>query len=161
MYAVRRRWPTSQPCAAVTLRNTHALTKHLSRSTGRPELEGQLSVIVSQYRRLLSTCIVRAQAQCLISRVAVISRQAREAARRREVAGRLERQLMVGCHRSLTDWQTLKDRATQLLIKYKSGTLLTQFLFSSNNYSVTWCTYHISKLPISKCCSWPLYFLLI
>ena len=67
--------------------------EHLCRSTGRPELEGQLSVIVSQYRRLLSTCIARAQAQCLISRVGVISPQAREAARRREVAGRLERQL--------------------------------------------------------------------
>ena len=60
---------------------------------GRPELEGQLSVIVSQYRRLLSTCIVRAHAQCLISRIGVISPQAREAARRREVAGRVERQL--------------------------------------------------------------------
>ena len=67
--------------------------EHLCRSTGRPELEGQLSVIVSQYRRLLSTCIVRAQAQCLISRIGVTSPQAREAARRREVAGRLERQL--------------------------------------------------------------------
>ena len=67
--------------------------EHLCRSTGRPELEGQLSVIVSQYRRLLSTCIVRAQAQCLISRVGVITPQAREAAQRREVAGRLERQL--------------------------------------------------------------------
>ena len=30
--------------------------EHLCRSTGSPELEGQLSVIVSQYRRLLSTC---------------------------------------------------------------------------------------------------------
>ena len=29
---------------------------HFCRSTGRPELEGKLSVIVSQYRRLLSTC---------------------------------------------------------------------------------------------------------
>ena len=67
--------------------------EHICRSTGRPELEGQLSVIVSQYRRLLSTCIVRAQTQCLISQVGVISRQAREAARKREVAGRLERQL--------------------------------------------------------------------
>ena len=66
---------------------------HLSRSTGRPALEGQLSVIVSQYRRLLSTCIVRAQAQCLLSRVGVISPQASEAAQRREVAGRMERQL--------------------------------------------------------------------
>ena len=59
--------------------------------TGRPELEGQLSVIIGQYRRLLSTCIVRAQAQCLISRVGVIAPQAREAAQRREVAGRMER----------------------------------------------------------------------
>ena len=67
--------------------------EHLCRSTGRPELEGQLSVVVSQYRRLLSTCIVRAQAQCLLSRVGVISPQAREAAQRREVAGRMERQL--------------------------------------------------------------------
>ena len=67
--------------------------EHLCRSTGRPELEGQMSVIVSQYRRLLSTCIVRAQAQCLLSGVGVISPQAREAAQRREVAGRMERQL--------------------------------------------------------------------
>ena len=67
--------------------------EHLCRSTGRPELEGQLSVIVSQYRRLLSSCIVRAQAQCLLSRVGVISPQAREAGKRREVAGRVEREL--------------------------------------------------------------------
>ena len=67
--------------------------EHLCRSTGRPELEGQLSVIVSQYRRLLSSCMVRAQAQCLLSRVGVISPQAREAGRRREVAGRVEREL--------------------------------------------------------------------
>ena len=36
------------------------------------------------------------------------------------------------CHQcladSLTRSQTLKDRATQLLIKYKSGALVTQFL---------------------------------
>ena len=67
--------------------------EHLCRSTGRPEMEGQLSVITSQYRRLLSTTMVRAQAQCLISRVGVISPQAREAARRRDVAGRMEREL--------------------------------------------------------------------
>ena len=29
-------------------------------------------------------------------------------------------------HRCLTDSQTLKDKATQLLIKYKSGVLVTQ-----------------------------------
>ena len=36
-----------------------------------------------------------------------------------------------GCHACLTDSLTdshLKDRATQLLIKYKSGALVTQFL---------------------------------
>ena len=31
------------------------------------------------------------------------------------------------CHGCLTDGQTLKDRATQLLIKYKSGALVTQY----------------------------------
>ena len=34
-----------------------------------------------------------------------------------------------GCHACLTDrLTTLKDRATQLLIKYKSGALVTQLL---------------------------------
>ena len=37
------------------------------------------------------------------------------------------------CYRCLTDdwlthWQTLKDRATQLLIKYKTGALVTQYI---------------------------------
>ena len=69
--------------------------EHLCRSIRRPELKGHLSVIVSQYRRLLSTCIVREQAlaQCLISRLGVISPRAREAAQKRKVAGRLERKL--------------------------------------------------------------------
>ena len=31
-----------------------------------------------------------------------------------------------GCNACLTDSQTLKDRATQLLTKYKSGALVTQ-----------------------------------
>ena len=31
------------------------------------------------------------------------------------------------CYRCLTDSQTLKDRATQLFTKYKSGALVTQF----------------------------------
>ena len=66
---------------------------HLCRSTGRPELESQLGVITGQYRRLLSSCIVRAQAQCLISRIGVISPEARVAAQRREVAGRLEQEM--------------------------------------------------------------------
>ena len=40
------------------------------------------------------------------------------------------------CHRCLTDSLThshLKDRATQLLIKYKSGALVTQLLKTPNN----------------------------
>ena len=41
----------------------------------------------------MSTCVVRAQAQCLVSRVGLITPAARDAARRREVVGRLEREL--------------------------------------------------------------------
>ena len=33
---------------------------------------------------------------------------------------------LVECHECLSNTQTLKDRATQLLIKYKSGALVTQ-----------------------------------
>ena len=33
---------------------------------------------------------------------------------------------LVRCYRCLTDSQTLKDRATQLLKKYKSGAFVTQ-----------------------------------
>ena len=38
-----------------------------------------------------------------------------------EQSGDLDR-----CYRCLTHSQTLKDRATQLLIQYKSGALVTQ-----------------------------------
>ena len=34
---------------------------------------------------------------------------------------------LVRCHGCQTDRQTLKDRATELCIKYKSGALVTQF----------------------------------
>ena len=66
--------------------------EHLIRSTGRQEMEGQLSIIISQYRRRVSSCVVRSNAQCLISRVGVISPAARGAAQRREAQGRVERQ---------------------------------------------------------------------
>ena len=52
------------------------------------------------------------------------------------------------CYRCLTHSQTLKDIATQLLIKYKSGALVTQFqkyiiifdrpLFTPRPYSLHW-----------------------
>ena len=38
----------------------------------------------------------------------------------------------------LTDWQTLKERATQLLIKYKSGALVTQLR------SKIWCEFWLN-----------------
>ena len=34
---------------------------------------------------------------------------------------------LLKCHGCLTDRQALKDRATQLLIKFKTGALVTQF----------------------------------
>ena len=37
------------------------------------------------------------------------------------------------CYRCLTDGQTLKDRATQLLLKFKSGALVTQFANKSED----------------------------
>ena len=50
---------------------------HFCWSTGRPELESQLGVVTGQYRRVLRSCNVRAQAQCVISRIGVISPEAR------------------------------------------------------------------------------------
>ena len=59
------------------------------RATGRQETERLLGMVVGQYRRLLSTTAVRAQAMCLLARVGLITPAAREAAGRREVAMRL------------------------------------------------------------------------
>ena len=63
------------------------------KSTGRQESEHLLGTIVGQYRRLISTCAVRAQAMCILARVGIITPAAREAARRRQVAMRLEGQM--------------------------------------------------------------------
>ena len=70
-----------------------ARVAHISRSTGRQESEHLLGTIVGQYRRLISTCAVRAQAMCILARVGLITPAAREAARRRQVAMRLEEQM--------------------------------------------------------------------
>ena len=67
--------------------------QHLIRSTGQMELEGQRSVLTGQFRRLVSVCVVRSQAKCLISRIGVISPEARAAAGRRDLAARLEREM--------------------------------------------------------------------
>ena len=74
-------------------------------------MEMQLGVITGQYRRLLSSCIVRAQAQRLISRIGVISPEARLSSHRWEVVGLLERELreeqrshkMATCHRQASE----------------------------------------------------------
>ena len=65
-----------------------ARVAHMVRATGRQETERLLGTVVGQYRRLLSTTAVRAQALCLLARVGLITPAAREAAGRREVAMR-------------------------------------------------------------------------
>ena len=70
-----------------------ARVSHICRSSGRPESEHLLGTIVGQYRRLISTCAVRAQAMCTLARVGLITPAAREAARRRQVAMRMEGQM--------------------------------------------------------------------
>ena len=70
-----------------------ARVAHICRSTGRQESEHLLGTIVGQYRRLVSTCAVRAQALCTLARVGLITPAAREAARRRQGAMRMEEQM--------------------------------------------------------------------
>ena len=70
-----------------------ARVAHICRTTGRQESEQLLGTIVGQYRRLMSTCAVRAQAMCTLARVGLITPAARDAARRRQVAMRLEGQM--------------------------------------------------------------------
>ena len=70
-----------------------ARVAQICRSTGRQESEHLLGTIVGQYRRLVSTCAVRAQAMCTLARVGLITPAAREAARRRQVAMRMEAQM--------------------------------------------------------------------
>ena len=70
-----------------------ARVAHICRTSGRQESEQLLGTIVGQYRRLISTCAVRAQAMCTLARVGLITPAARDAARRRQVAMRLEEQM--------------------------------------------------------------------
>ena len=66
-----------------------AKVAHLVRASGRQESEHLLGMVVGQYRRLLSTTAVRAQAMCLLARVGLVTPAAKEAAGRRELAMRL------------------------------------------------------------------------
>ena len=60
-----------------------------------------------------------------------------------------------GCHACLTDrLTTLKDRATQLLRKYKSGALVTQL----NNETHPVCDAMVNEFP-STSCQWNIFSL--
>ena len=84
---------SSQDLHSLVQSCAEARVAHICRSTGRQESEHLLGTIVGQYRRLISTCAVRAQAMCLLARVGLITPAARDAARRRQVAMRLEGQM--------------------------------------------------------------------
>ena len=59
------------------------------------------------------------------------------------------------CYRCLTDRQTLKDRATQLLIKYKSGALVTQYFvhrFIKPGFQGSWELENVTWQNESSCC---------
>ena len=49
------------------------MVAHLVRTTGKQEVERKQSGLVAQYHRLVSTCVVRGQAQCILFRVSAIS----------------------------------------------------------------------------------------
>ena len=59
-----------------------AKVAHIVRATGRQETEQLLGILVRQYRRLMSTTAVRAQAMRLLARVGLITPAARAAGRR-------------------------------------------------------------------------------
>ena len=63
---------------------------HLTRSTGRTTSEGELSIILNSYRRILSCKFVRAQESCLLARQGHLDTGARDAAARRRVLVREE-----------------------------------------------------------------------
>mgnify|MGYP006062684601 CR=1 FL=1 len=67
---------------------------HLCRASGRQETEHMLGQQVAQYRRLISTCTVRAAAMCTLARVKEISPAAKAAANRRQTTMRLEREML-------------------------------------------------------------------
>ena len=70
-----------------------ARVAHLCRANGRQETEHMLGQVVGQYRRLISTCTVRAAALCTLARVGEITPAAKAAAGRRQVTMRLEQEM--------------------------------------------------------------------
>ena len=70
-----------------------ARAAYISRSSGQEVSEKKLGTIVSQYRRLVSTTACRAQAQCLLERISLITPEAKAAADRRALTMRRDEQL--------------------------------------------------------------------
>ena len=76
----------------------HCLLKQLAeakvlqkaRATGEPPCDHDVGLVLSHFRRLISTTAVRAQATCLLTRIGHLSGAAREAAQRRTLAVRRE-----------------------------------------------------------------------
>ena len=60
-----------------------ARANYLSRSSGSPSSDSELSTITAQFRRFLSTTFVRSQATCLLTRLGHLGPEARSAAQRR------------------------------------------------------------------------------
>ena len=61
-----------------------------SRARGREGTDSELGMVIGQIRRTLSTCFVRAQSLCLLSRLCHLGKGAKEAAGRRVEAKRKE-----------------------------------------------------------------------
>ena len=70
-----------------------ARANYLSRTLGRPASDSELGSITAQLRRLLSTCFVRTQATCLLTRLGHLGPEARSAAQRRTQRMRQEETL--------------------------------------------------------------------
>ena len=61
---------SSEPLHALVQTCAEARVAHLCRATGRQETKLMLGQVVGQYRRLVSTCGVRAAALCTLARFA-------------------------------------------------------------------------------------------
>jgi hypothetical protein len=72
----------------------HSLIKVIgetkARARGRSTSDNELGVVMSQIRKFLSTAFIRAQSLCLLNRLCFLGTGANEAARRRDLARRLE-----------------------------------------------------------------------
>ena len=67
-----------------------ARVDYQARAWGKPPTDWALGTTLAQYRRILSTCFVRSQAMCLLSRLGCLDAGARAGADRRSQGMRQE-----------------------------------------------------------------------